>query len=103
MAKVTIAGGLGARINAGYGAHRHSVFLAGWAEGALSYPYSRSRRFFDPAAFRVVTMLVCYRIERVIVILSSIVPLHGDAKASAIMRESNSEGRSHVDQSKISA
>jgi len=36
------------------------------------------------AAFRVyLPMLICYRIERVIVILSLIVPLHGDAKAGA--------------------
>ena len=35
---------------------------------------------------------VCYRNKRVIVVLSLIILLHGGADASAITRESNSEG-----------
>src|SRR5215510_264851 len=56
------------------------------------------------ATFARSAIRVCYRIERGIVVLSSLIPLHRDLEAHAITRGSNSEGCStHVDQSEIFA
>src|SRR5215471_13488879 len=46
-------------------------------------------------------MSVCYRNESRIVILSSIISLHGDEETGAIRRESNFRGMTHAEQSKI--
>jgi hypothetical protein len=70
------------------------LFVVPDAVGRDSFLKNQGRRSFGSGTHSVAQspMSICYRIERLIVILYPNVPLHGDAEAGAITRESNSEG-----------